>query len=67
MEVKRLVEEPWLFSAIYASPDSSLRRDLWCELERTKNNYQWPWLVASDFNETSSMNESVGIGGSKMV
>ncbi|KAK9724491.1 hypothetical protein RND81_05G076600, partial [Saponaria officinalis] len=33
MEVARNGEFPWLFSAVYADPDPTSRRELWQELE----------------------------------
>lgn len=66
VEIKKLGEEPWLFSAVYASPDSSLRRDLWRELDNVKQSYDGPWLAAGDFNETVCMSERNGVGGTEM-
>ncbi|XP_057246683.1 uncharacterized protein LOC130589440 [Beta vulgaris subsp. vulgaris] len=66
VEIKKIGDTPWLFSAIYASPDTVLRRQLWEELEKIKNSYSGPWLLAGDFNETISMNERNGVGGSEM-
>ena len=66
VEIKKVGEEPWLFSAVYASPDSSLRRDLWRELERVKQTYDGPWLAAGDFNDTICLSERNGSGGSEM-
>ncbi|XP_056695810.1 uncharacterized protein [Spinacia oleracea] len=60
VEIRRVGDEPWLFSAIYASPESSLRRELWSELENIRNRYSGPWLLACDFNETKSMEERNG-------
>lgn len=33
MEITRIGENPWFFSAIYASPDPSRRQELWRELK----------------------------------
>lgn len=66
VEIKKLGDDPWLFSAIYASPDSSLRRDLWRELENLKSSYRGPWLLAGDFNETANMSERNGNESSEM-
>lgn len=40
-------DTPWLFSAIYASPDSTIRRELWRELEHIKRKFlaHGFWLV----------------------
>ena len=51
-----------LFSAIYASPDSTLRK----ELERIRDSYKGPWMLAGDFNETTSMSERIGSHNSEM-
>uniref|UniRef100_A0A803MGT1 Endonuclease/exonuclease/phosphatase domain-containing protein n=1 Tax=Chenopodium quinoa TaxID=63459 RepID=A0A803MGT1_CHEQI len=61
VEIRRVGDDPWLFSAIYASPDSNLRRQLWSELERIKDQFTGPWLIAGDFNETRSVNERNGV------
>lgn len=66
VEIKKVGEDPWLFSAVYASPDSNLRRELWRELESVKQRYDGPWLAAGDFNDTICMNERNGVGGSEM-
>lgn len=66
VEMKKVGEAPWLFSAIYASPDTSLRKELWDELERVKDAYSGPWLLAGDFNETLSMNSRIGCDTSEM-
>ena len=36
------------------------------ELENVKNSYSGPWLLGGDFNDTASMEERTGIGGSEM-
>lgn len=66
IEVERRGEEPWMFSAIYASPDSTIGKELWRELENISQGYNGPWLLASDFNDTLSMSERIGVGGSEM-
>lgn len=64
---KKNGEDPWLFFAIYASPDSTLRKELWSELEKIKENCNGPWLLAGDFNETRSLSEQNGSESSKMI
>ncbi|XP_021773265.1 uncharacterized protein LOC110737202 [Chenopodium quinoa] len=64
--IEKLGEAPWLFSAIYASPNSTLRRDIWVELEKIKGSFQGPCLIAGDFNETSKDSERNGCGRSEM-
>lgn len=66
VKISKLGETPWLFSAIYASPDSGRRRELWRKLEEVKDNFNGPWLLAGDFNETMSIEERNGANGSEM-
>ncbi|XP_074274041.1 uncharacterized protein LOC141597474 [Silene latifolia] len=60
VEVARNGEYPWFFSAVYASPDPSNRRELWSELENFAKTNNRPWLLAGDFNETRSLSERHG-------
>ncbi|XP_021845043.2 uncharacterized protein [Spinacia oleracea] len=66
VEISKVGKEPWIFSAIYAIPDSTLRKQLWEALEDVKRRFSGPWLLGGDFNETISMDERIGIGGSEM-
>ncbi|XP_056691643.1 uncharacterized protein [Spinacia oleracea] len=66
VEITKVGEAPWIFSAIYASPDSSIRRELWEALTIARNNFRGPWLLGGDFNDTTSMEERVGVGGAEM-
>lgn len=66
VKVERLGEDPWMFFAIYASPESRVRADLWKELERIKDQYSGPWLLAGDFNETTNMSERNGSANNEM-
>ncbi|KAL2896610.1 cytochrome b [Bienertia sinuspersici] len=52
MVINRQGEEPWYFSAIYASPDPSKRQKLWRELSDFAARHDKPWLLDEDFNET---------------
>ncbi|KAI8012704.1 hypothetical protein LOK49_LG06G01482 [Camellia lanceoleosa] len=47
----------WVLSAVYASPNSRMRDELWEGLESIAQNTQEPWLVADDFNDYSSSEE----------
>ncbi|XP_010687131.1 uncharacterized protein LOC104901277 [Beta vulgaris subsp. vulgaris] len=67
VEISKVGEDPWLFSAVYASPDSTLRKELWRELEKIKEDYAGPWLLAGDFNKTMTMSERNGVESSEMV
>lgn len=66
VEISKQGETPWAFSAIYASPDSTMRNGLWEALEEAKNRFSGTWLLGGDFNDTTSMGERVGVGGSEM-
>ncbi|XP_021766594.1 uncharacterized protein LOC110731050 [Chenopodium quinoa] len=52
MDIKRVGETPWYFTAVYASPDPTKRNELWQELQNFANQHSKPWLLAGDFNET---------------
>ncbi|XP_074303688.1 uncharacterized protein LOC141638174 [Silene latifolia] len=65
-EISRNGEHPWFFTAVYASPDPSNRRELWAELENFASNNNIPWMIAGDFNETRSLAERHG-GDSNMA
>ncbi|KAI7986949.1 hypothetical protein LOK49_LG14G01230 [Camellia lanceoleosa] len=47
----------WVLSAIYASPNTWMRDELWNGLETIAQNIQEPWLVAGNFNDYSSSTE----------
>ncbi|KAK4259900.1 hypothetical protein QN277_006188 [Acacia crassicarpa] len=47
----------WLFSVVYASPSSGVRRLVWDHLARLANEVQGPWLVGGDFNGTLTHGE----------
>jgi len=57
MQVKRKNANPWLFTAVYASPKESVRQNLWSELGSFRQTCGIPWLLAGDFNETRNMEE----------
>lgn len=52
VEVVRRDEEPWILTAIYASPISSDRLHLWEDLAIFAEMNNLPWLLAGDFNAT---------------
>ncbi|XP_074306361.1 uncharacterized protein LOC141641605 [Silene latifolia] len=66
LEVSRTGGVPWLFSAVYASPDPTNRHALWSELESFAHVNNLPWVLAGDFNETRSLDERHG-GDSNMA
>ncbi|KAL7249654.1 hypothetical protein ACSBR1_011776 [Camellia fascicularis] len=49
--------EEWILSAVYASPHSTQRDELWNNLEETARSMEKPWLVAGDFNDYINHNE----------
>ncbi|KAI7979245.1 hypothetical protein LOK49_Contig435G00006 [Camellia lanceoleosa] len=53
----------WLLSAMYVSPNSSLREDLWDHLEEVARHMTEPWLVAGDFNDFTTPNEKRSLQG----
>ncbi|XP_074292463.1 uncharacterized protein LOC141619337 [Silene latifolia] len=57
---------PWLFSAVYASPDPTNRKELSVELETLVRQNDKPWLLAGDFDKTRNLNERHG-GNSSMA
>ncbi|KAL2941229.1 Ribonuclease H [Bienertia sinuspersici] len=52
MEICRNGEEPWYFTAIYASPDPVKRIDLWKYLQDFAKTHNHPWLLGGDWNDT---------------
>lgn len=66
VEIKKTGDDGWLFSAVYASPDSTMKRELWSELEHIRRSYEGPWLLAGDFNDTVCMSERNGVDSSEM-
>ncbi|KAK9689451.1 hypothetical protein RND81_09G059800 [Saponaria officinalis] len=60
VEVSRTGGVPWFFTAVYASPDPTNRRELWSELENFAHTNGCPWILARDFNETRSLSKRHG-------
>ncbi|XP_021753757.1 uncharacterized protein LOC110719162 [Chenopodium quinoa] len=52
MEITRVGETPWFFSAIYASPDPAKRQDLLRDLKDFAARNNKPWPLVGNFNET---------------
>ena len=44
-----------LFSVVYGSPNVSLRKFLWMDLNRQAVDLQAPWLAAGDFNSVTKL------------
>ncbi|XP_028090167.1 uncharacterized protein LOC114290449 [Camellia sinensis] len=55
----------WILSAIYASPISQKREELWNNLERTSQTITDPWLLTGDFNDFASLDENRTMSGSQ--
>ncbi|KAL7226194.1 hypothetical protein ACSBR1_021345 [Camellia fascicularis] len=53
----------WLLSAVYASPSSVKRDELWEQLEAIAQYTTDPWLVAGDFNDFTSPNDKRSFHG----
>ncbi|KAJ8431281.1 hypothetical protein Cgig2_007614 [Carnegiea gigantea] len=48
---------PWFLTIVYGNPHVQVRERLWTELHQFSAQCSIPWLVARDFNETTSMEE----------
>lgn len=66
IKISKIGDAPWLFSAIYASPNNARRREIWRELEDVKESFNGPWLLAGDFNKTLCIDEHNSVNGSEM-
>ncbi|KAL7169819.1 hypothetical protein ACSBR2_034787 [Camellia fascicularis] len=53
----------WILSAVYASPVSSKRKELWERLESITQSTSEPWMVAGDFNDFASQEEKRSLAG----
>ncbi|XP_074284000.1 uncharacterized protein LOC141608557 [Silene latifolia] len=62
VEVARRGDIPWYFSAIYASPDTIRKEELWEDLEVFARTHDRPWLAMGDFNDTRFLHERNGDG-----
>lgn len=50
----------WTCTAIYASPNPTLREELWSYFSGLRQRILNPWLAVGDFNEITSPSEVVG-------
>lgn len=48
---------PWLFSIVYGSPNSHLRKKLWQDLRLENFDSSRPWISMGDFNSITNENE----------
>ncbi|GJU71756.1 hypothetical protein Tco_1263161 [Tanacetum coccineum] len=53
VRISRNDQEPWIFTAIYASPDITKRQDLWYNLSNFSGTLNEPWLLAGDANNAT--------------
>ncbi|XP_074288103.1 uncharacterized protein LOC141613265 [Silene latifolia] len=60
VEIARVGEIPWYFSAVYASPDWVKKEELWRSLEEFTGSRNRPWLTMGDFNDTRFVHERNG-------
>lgn len=52
--------QPWLLTAVYASPCNKFRSTLWDHLDTIPGRHQLPWFITGDFNETISATDKKG-------
>ncbi|KAL2941061.1 Zeaxanthin epoxidase chloroplastic [Bienertia sinuspersici] len=52
MEIVHTSEVPWAFTAVYASPNPTKRKDLWSSLTDYASSHNLPWIIGGDFNDT---------------
>ncbi|XP_074301475.1 uncharacterized protein LOC141632870 [Silene latifolia] len=60
VEISRVGEIPWYYSAVYASPDAAKKEELWRELESFASTHTRPWLAMGDYNDTRFLSERNG-------
>ncbi|CAL9017859.1 unnamed protein product, partial [Prunus brigantina] len=53
-------QPPWMFTAIYASPNRVKREKLWEYLTFVAESHDLPWLLAGDFNDILSTDDKMG-------
>ncbi|KAJ8431324.1 hypothetical protein Cgig2_013540 [Carnegiea gigantea] len=57
MQVQQGHYATWFLTVIYASPRITQRDTLWGNLHHFASKCTYPWLLAGDFNETTSLDE----------
>ncbi|XP_074288047.1 uncharacterized protein LOC141613204 [Silene latifolia] len=60
VEIGRVGEIPWYYTAVYASPETTKKELLWKDLEDFARTHNRPWLVMGDFNDTRFIHERSG-------
>ena len=48
----------WLLTIVYGSPNCTLRKYIWQDLNQNVVNLEEPWVVVSDFNSVTSTEET---------
>ncbi|XLU48026.1 hypothetical protein S245_042840 [Arachis hypogaea] len=51
---------PWIFTAVYGSPQRGQRKELWSCLNSISQNISSPWCIAGDFNAMLHAHERKG-------
>ncbi|CAL1411455.1 unnamed protein product [Linum trigynum] len=60
LQVEEANKQPWILTAIYASPRPSEKHTLWDNLFLLSRWIDIPWLLSSDFNAIRSLEEKSG-------
>ncbi|XP_075498049.1 uncharacterized protein LOC142536533 [Primulina tabacum] len=50
-------KDPWFLSIVYGSPNATLRKKLWQDLDIEKLNIQGPWCSIRDYNSVITKDE----------
>ncbi|CAN0912002.1 Putative ribonuclease H protein At1g65750 [Linum grandiflorum] len=53
-------KEPWVLSAVYASPSPNIRQQLWSQLKGFAESNSLPWMLIGDLNEITCRSERRG-------
>ncbi|KAK2637748.1 hypothetical protein Ddye_025543 [Dipteronia dyeriana] len=51
----------WIITVVYANPCLTTRRHLWNYLDSITNCFDFPWMVAGDFNDITYNSEKRGV------
>ena len=62
MRVSYKEEREWMLSVVYGSPNPSLRRTLWKDLNKNLIDLSEHWMIVGDFNSVTTA-EEVSHGG----
>ncbi|XP_057761101.1 uncharacterized protein LOC130981532 [Arachis stenosperma] len=60
VKIQTQSEKEWFLTAVYASPQSQNRRELWPKILNIANQIMGDWLIAGDFNEIKDNSEKKG-------